>query len=145
MSFESKPHYCKTYVSRSVFIMRNQCKCKLPYVNLKSIDTCERCGNQNGVFALMIAGNKPFDKAKKIEKDKVFIGDIFSVYQKPFGCYVEVVEVYNDGWCKVQVPNGGYMDTQILGELIKCSKCTDKNGQNIGNFYNCERCGRSVN
>jgi hypothetical protein len=25
-----------------------------------------------------------------------------------------------------------------------CEKCTDKNGQNIGNMYICEYCGRTV-
>ena len=125
--------------------MKEKCKCNLPYINFNNINTCKICGKQNDFFIKMMIKNKEFDKPKKIEKDKIFVGDIFSVYQKSYGCFVEVVEVHNDNWCRVKIPNGGYMETQILGELIKCAKCTDKNGQNIGNFYKCERCGRFVN
>lgn len=123
--------------------MKTQCKCELPYV-LSGTNSCTKCGNQNTTFVRKIADGTPYDTSKERTNDKYFVGDIFSVFQKPFGCYVKIVEVHNDGWGKVQVPSGGYMDTQILGELIRCAKCTDKNGQNIGNMYMCERCGRSV-
>jgi hypothetical protein len=97
--------------------MRNQCKCELPYVRSGS-DTCTQCGNQNGYFLKKIVEGKEYDKAKHLNRDEHAVGDIHAVWQKPFGCFVKIVELHKDGWVKVQVPNGGYMDTQILGEKV---------------------------
>ena len=97
--------------------MKNQCKCELPYVRSGS-DTCTQCGNQNGYFLKKIVEGKEYDKAKHLNRDEHAVGDIHSVWQKPFCCFVKIVELHKDGWVKVQVPNGGYMDTQILGEKV---------------------------
>ena len=34
--------------------------------------------------------------------------------------------------------------SKLADDSYMCNHCTDKNGQNIGNMYKCEKCGRLV-
>jgi hypothetical protein len=42
--------------------------------------------------------------------------------------------------------NATYIATisKLVDDSFTCYHCTDKNGQNIGNMYKCEECGRLV-
>lgn len=97
--------------------MRNQCKCELPYVRSGS-DTCTQCGCKNGYFQKKVVDGQEYDKSRHLDREEYAVGDIHCVWQRSFGCFVKIVDIHSDGWVRVKVPNGGYMDTQILGEKV---------------------------
>ena len=96
--------------------MRNQCQCKLPYVH-SGTDTCTQCKNQQTRF-LPITDDKPITQKNKFKGDEFKKGDIVEVIGKSYACLVEIVNYIPNGWYCVQLPNGGYMDTQILGAKV---------------------------
>lgn len=96
--------------------MRNQCKCKLPYVRSGS-DTCTQCGNQQVRF-LPITDPKPITLKKQFKGNEFKSGDIVEKIGKSYACLVEVVNYIPEGWYLVQLPNGGFHETQILGEKV---------------------------
>lgn len=93
--------------------MRNQCKCKLTYVH-NGTDTCTYCGNQQTRF-LPITEEKQITQKKEFKGDEFKSGDIVEVIGKSYACLVQIVNYIPNGWYRVQLPNGGFHETQILG------------------------------
>jgi len=96
--------------------MKNQCQCKLPYVH-KGTDTCTQCRNQQTRF-LPITTEKPITLKKEFKGDEFKKGDIIEVIGKSYACLVEIQNYIPKGWYRVQLPNGGFHETQILGEKV---------------------------
>lgn len=96
--------------------MREQCKCKLTYVN-SGTDTCTQCGNQQTRF-LPITEGTPITLKKEFKGDEFESGDIVEVIGKSYACLVEIVNYIPKGWYRVQLPNGGFHETQFLGAKI---------------------------
>ena len=52
--------------------------------------------------------------------------DIVEIITKTHCMCVKVISYLNDGWYRVQLPNGGYHDTQILGDVVGSANDTPK-------------------
>lgn len=96
--------------------MRNQCQCKLPYVK-NGTDTCTQCGNQQSRFLPIIHAN-PITIKKEFVGNEFEKGDIVEVIGNSYACLVEIVNYIPNGWYRVKLPNGGFNETQILGDKI---------------------------
>lgn len=96
--------------------MKNQCPCKLPYVH-SGTDTCTQCRNQQTRF-LPITEEKPITQKKEFKGDEFESGDIVEVIGKSYACLVQIVNYIPKGWYLVQLPNGGFHETQILGSKV---------------------------
>jgi len=46
-------------------------------------------------------------------------GDVVEVIGKTYACLVEIQNYIPTGWYRVKLPNGGFHETQILGEKFK--------------------------
>jgi hypothetical protein len=96
--------------------MRNQCKCKLPYVD-NGTDTCTQCNNQQVRF-LPIINEKPISVKRDFNGSEYKPNDIVEVIGKSYCCLVEIKNYITNGWYGVQLPNGGFHETQILGDVV---------------------------
>ncbi len=96
--------------------MRNQCKCKLPYVH-SGTDTCTQCGNQQVRF-LPIINDKPISVKREFNGSEFKPNDVVEVIGKSYACLVEIQNYIPKGWYRVQLPNGGFHETQILGDVV---------------------------
>lgn len=96
--------------------MKNQCQCKLPYV-YSGTDTCVYCGNQQTMF-LPITEEKTITQKNEFKGDEFKSGDIVEVIGKSYACLVEIVNYIPNGWYRVQLPNGCFHETQILGSKV---------------------------
>lgn len=94
--------------------MRNQCQCKLPYVYLGT-DTCNICNYQQTRFS---TEQKPKTTFKKFKGDEYKPGDIVEVIGNSYACLVEIQSYISKGWYRVKLPNGGFHETQILGDIV---------------------------
>lgn len=94
--------------------MRNQCRCKLPYVYLGT-DTCNICKCRQARFLME---QKPVTPKKNFKGDEFKQGDIVEVIGKTYACLVEVQNYISKGWYRVTLPNGGNHETQILGDIV---------------------------
>ena len=95
--------------------MKNQCQCKLTYVH-NGTDTCTQCRSQQTRFS--ITTEKPITLKKEFKGDEFKKGDIIEVIGKSYACLVEIQYYIPKGWYRVQLPNGGFHDTQILGDKV---------------------------
>lgn len=100
--------------------MRNQCKCKLPYV-YGGTDNCTKCGNHQARF-LAITDKRPITLKKEFKGDEFKSGDIVEVIGKSYACLVEIVNYLPKGGYRIQLPNGCFHDTQVLGLKVKQRK-----------------------
>lgn len=96
--------------------MRNQCKCKLPYV-CNGTDTCTICHDQQIRF-LPINEEKTLSVKRQFNGTEYKPNDIVAVICKSYACLVKIQNYIPHGWYRVQLPNGGFHDTQILGAKI---------------------------
>jgi hypothetical protein len=96
--------------------MRNQCKCKLPYV-LNGTDTCTQCKSQQTKF-LPIINDNPISVKREFNGTEFKPTDVVEVIGKSYACLVEIVNYIPNGWYGVQLPNGCFHETQILGDVV---------------------------
>lgn len=98
--------------------MEKYCTCELPYVYADDFCKCTKCGEKNASHVVADVKGVPYSTARKITKEEFVIGGIYEIFKKSYYCRVKIVEIYKDGWCRVELPNGGFHETQILGKRI---------------------------
>ena len=96
--------------------MRKQCQCRLPYVH-KGTATCTRCGEHQTMF-LPVLNENPVTQKIEFNGTEFKNGDIVEVIGKSYACLVEIQNYIQGGWYRVQLPNGGFHETQILGSKV---------------------------
>lgn len=96
--------------------MENQCKCKLPYVH-NGTKKCTQCHNEQTRF-LPITEQKPTTQKNEFNGTEYKKGDIVEVIGKSYACLVEIQNYIPKGWYRVKLPNGGFLETQILGAKV---------------------------
>jgi hypothetical protein len=96
--------------------MKNQCKCKLPYVH-NGTDTCTQCKNQQTMF-LPIINDKPISVKREFNGTEFKPNDLVEVIGKSYACLVEIQKYIPKGWYRVKLPNGCFNETQILGDVV---------------------------
>lgn len=97
---------------------RSECTCELPYVKAQDsngVDICDRCRGSVWVFT----GKEEETEKYDLEGSEYKAGDIVKVIGKGYRCLVKVIKYSGDGMYIVQLPNGGYHETMVLGEIYK--------------------------
>ena len=97
--------------------MNNQCKCKLPYV-LNGTNTCKICGDQQSMFLKLFLNELPITKATVFNGTEYQSGDIVQKISHSYCCLVEVERYLSKGWYRIKLPNGGFHETQRLGDKV---------------------------
>lgn len=98
---------------------RSECTCELPYVKAQDsngVDICDRCRGSVWVFTGKeeeTCINNGFNGSEYKE------GDVVKVIGKGYRCLVKIIKYDAPGWYVVQLPNGAYHETRILGEIYK--------------------------
>jgi hypothetical protein len=88
----------------------------LPYVH-SGTDTCTICGYQQAMF-LPIINHKQISVKRDFTGSEFKPNDVVEVIGKSYACLVEVQNYISNGWYRVKLPNGGFHETQILGDLV---------------------------
>jgi len=77
-------------------------------------DTCNICKFQQTRFS----NPNPVTIKRKFRGDEYKAGDIVEVIGNSYACLVEIQNYISKGWYRVKLPNGGFHETQILGDIV---------------------------
>ncbi len=68
---------------------------------------------------LQITKEKPLSFRRTFNGSEFQKGDIVEIIGASYSCLVEIKYYISQGWYRVKLPNGGFHDTQILGDKVK--------------------------